>query len=81
MVRALCRFDTLGKLVSAHHTGVGTTHVWCVTGARCVSGATSAADSVINLGGASPAPGASVIPMSEQYFFLATALNSFSFED
>ena len=28
-----------------------------------MSGATSAADSVIPLGGASPAPGASVIPM------------------
>ena len=52
-----------GNLVSAHHPGVGTTHVWCVTSARCVSGATSAADSVIHLDGASPAPGASVIPI------------------
>ena len=52
-----------GNLVSAHGPGVDTTHVWCVTGARCVSGATSTAYSVIHLGGASPAPGASVIPI------------------
>ena len=52
-----------GNLVSAHHPGVGTTHVWCVTGARCVSGATSATNYVIHLGGVSPALSASVIPM------------------
>ena len=61
MVLALCRFDTLGKLVSAHRPGVGTTHVWCLAGARCASGTTGGADSVIHVGGASPAPGASVI--------------------
>ena len=52
-----------GKLVSAHRPGVGTTHVWCLAGARCASGATGGADSVIHVGGASPAPGASVIHM------------------
>ena len=34
-----------GNLVSAHRPGVATTHVWCVTRARCMSGATGAADS------------------------------------
>ena len=45
MVRALCRFDTLGNSVSAHQWYVCTTDLWWVTGARCVSGATNAADS------------------------------------
>ena len=30
MVLWLCRFDTLGKLVSAHRAGVHTTPGWCV---------------------------------------------------
>ena len=55
--------EPAGKLVSAHRPGVGTTHVWWVSGARCASGATGGADSVIHVGGASPAPGASVIHM------------------
>ena len=37
MVRALCRFDTLGNLVSAHQWHVRTAVLWCITGARCVS--------------------------------------------
>ena len=45
MVRALCRFDTLGNLVSSHQWHVPTTVLWWATGARWVSGATSAADS------------------------------------
>ena len=45
MVLALCSFDTPGNLVSAHHWHVCTTDLWCVTGALCVSGATSEADS------------------------------------
>ena len=36
MVWWVCRFDTLGKLVSAHRAGVNTTHGWCVTPTRCV---------------------------------------------
>ena len=36
MIWWVCRFDTLGKLVSAHRAGVNTTHGWCVTPTRCV---------------------------------------------
>ena len=45
MVLALWRFETLGNLVSAHHWHVRTTDLWCITGARCVSGATIATES------------------------------------
>ena len=36
MVLWVSRFDTLGKLVSAHRAGVHTTPGWCVTPGRCV---------------------------------------------
>ena len=45
MVWWVCRFDTLGKLVSAHHAGVPTTPGWGVTpgrGVAALAGATFA---------------------------------------
>ena len=78
MVRALCRFDTLGNLVSAHQGHVRTTVLWCVTGARCVSGATIAADFthqvpviMIQMGGAWVAPG---VPVSGTWSMESAAL-------
>ena len=43
MIGALCRFDILGNLVSAHRSQVRTTHGWCNTRTRCVRCTTSAA--------------------------------------
>ena len=64
MVWWVCRFDTLGKLVSAHHAGVLTTPGWGVTpgrGVAALAGATFA-------GAATPRPGVKKSPLGWEWW-------------